>query len=247
MSCRLCSNTRAIMSRVPAADPVEVDLGDLVSGDVPGAAQAQQRHLERLQAAGLESLLPQPPRRVEEVQVRHLPEGEAAAVQAEAGVEERDVEGLPVVGDDAREAGEVFFEGLQQRPLLVIVAHEVLPHLEAVALEPARADQEGGGAGAAGETRGLGVQEDRFPQVEAGRGRAPRPGCSRCRVRWCGSATAARRRAAPRGGPRCRSRRTRPARSPGASRPPAPRGAPPGRRGRRSRWASPRPGPRGGS
>ena len=49
----------------------------------------------------------------------------------------------------------------------MVVAHEVLAHAEAVAVHEADADQEGRGAGAAGEAGRLGVEEDGAAQVES--------------------------------------------------------------------------------
>ena len=103
-----------------------------------------------------------------------LGEGEAVPVQAEARVEERHVEHLAVEGDEAVEAPQLLGERVEERRLLVVVPHEVLPHAEALAVHPADADQEGRGARPPGEARRLGVEEDGAPQVEALEAPAPR-------------------------------------------------------------------------
>ena len=94
-------------------------------------------------------------------------EREALAVEPVPGFQERDVEGASVEGDDAGEAPQVLGQPSQERGLLRIIAHEVLPHAEAVAVDEPEADEEGGGAGASGQARRLGVEEGGFPQVEA--------------------------------------------------------------------------------
>ena len=133
----------------------------------PVAPQAHQPGLERLQAAGLEPRLPEPPRGVEEVEVRGPGQREAAPVEAEPRVEERHVEHLAVEGDQAVEARQLLRERVEERRLLVVVPHEVLADDEAVAVHPADADQEGGGSRPAGEAGRLGVEEDGAAQVEA--------------------------------------------------------------------------------
>ena len=74
---------------------------------------------------------------------------------------------LPLNVTSRSKRAQLLRERVEQRRLLVVVAHEVLAHDEAVALHPADADQEGRGPGAAGEARRLGVEEDRAAQVEA--------------------------------------------------------------------------------
>src|SRR5262249_32734342 len=152
---------------VAATDPVEVDAGNLLAGNVTEAAKAEQLDLEVLQPAGIQTELPQPTSGVKQVEVREGGQGGTRAVQAEAGVQQRDVEHLAVEGDEVPEAGKVLGQRLQRRRLLVVVPHEVLADDEAAALDEADTDQERRRARAAGEARGFGVEKDRLPEVEA--------------------------------------------------------------------------------
>src|SRR6185295_12546673 len=88
-----------------------------------------------------------------------------------ARLEERDVEGAPVERDDAGEAPQVLGQPPQERRLLRVIPHEVLPDAEAIPVDEAEAHEERGGAGAPGEPRGLGVEEGRLAQVESGESR----------------------------------------------------------------------------
>src|SRR5574341_1912332 len=75
--------------------------------------------------------------------------GPAAPREHEPCLEERQIETRAVEGHDAGRPCEEGPEGRQERRLVVEVAHEVLRQHEPVALEPARADEKGAGAGAA--------------------------------------------------------------------------------------------------
>ena len=104
---------------------------------------------------------------MEQVQVGRGGQREGLPHQAEARLQQRQVELLAVEGDHAGEGAQVLGQAVQERRLFVVVAHEVLPHAEAVAVHEADAHQERGGAGAARQAGRLRVQEDRARQVEA--------------------------------------------------------------------------------
>src|SRR2546426_12321461 len=82
--------------------------------------------------------------RPEEVEVGQS-RGPAAAREDEARLEERQVEGRAVEGDDSRGLLEERHQRGEQRGLLVEVAHEVLLDNEPVAVEAPDADEEGVG------------------------------------------------------------------------------------------------------
>ncbi len=152
------------------------------------AAQAHQLCLQRLEPARLEARLPQAARGVEQVEMGRAGEREARTVEPEARVEQGHVEHLAVEGDQPVEAAELRGERVEQRTLLVVVAHEELAHAEALALHPPEADQERRRAGSPGEARRLGVEEHRSAQVEAlelglGREHADRVGRDRVDAR----------------------------------------------------------------
>ena len=135
-------------------------------GTSPRRRDAEQRALQRLQPARLEARLPQAPRGMQQVEVARLGQREALAVERVARLQQGHVEEAAVEGHDALAPGQVLGEPAQQRRLLVVVAHEVLPEAEALALDPAHAHEEGGRARAAGQARGLGVEEDGAAQIE---------------------------------------------------------------------------------
>src|SRR5574341_1715182 len=91
--------------------------------------------------------------------------GPAAPREHEPCLEERQIETRAVEGHDAGRPCEEGPEGRQERRLVVEVAHEVLRQHEPVALEPARADEKGAGAGAAREPRRRGVEEEEPARV----------------------------------------------------------------------------------
>ena len=137
MSWRLWSKMRFKRPRVAAAHVVEVDLRDLLAGDV-AQARAGPAGRPRATAAGTTRAAPsRAGARGAAGRSGALGEGEARAVQPEAGVEQGQVEHLAVEGDHPLEAREVVGEGVEQRRLLVVVAHEVLADAEAVAVHVA--------------------------------------------------------------------------------------------------------------
>jgi len=89
-------------------------------------------------------------RRVEEVEVRLAGERVRQAVEDVAGGEEVDVEGTTVEGDEEALARGHFLEEGEHSAFFRIVACEELAGDEGIAFEPAQADEEREGAGAAG-------------------------------------------------------------------------------------------------
>src|SRR5262249_41340658 len=95
--------------------------------------------------------------------------GERAPREDEPRLEQRQVEARAVVRHDPVEPADQRVDRAEQGRLLVEVAHEVLPDLERVPVEEARADEEGIGPGAAGQTRGLRIEgEGPRPRRSAG-------------------------------------------------------------------------------
>ena len=89
----------------------------------------------------------------------HAVDRVALAAQQEARIEQRRVVTLAVVGDQHFVVGEKVGERVQHRGLFVVVAHEEHPHAETVGLDGSDADQEGAGAGSAGEAGRLRVEK----------------------------------------------------------------------------------------
>src|ERR1051325_11037515 len=83
-----------------------------------GPRRLQEGALQRLEAAGLEARLPEPPRRMEQVEVQGLAQREALAVEPVARLQEGHVEERAVEGDDALQAGEVVGQPAQEGRLL---------------------------------------------------------------------------------------------------------------------------------
>lgn len=127
-----------------------------------------------LQRAAHQSPAPQPPRRVEEIEVAVVRERRQRPVKRIARRQERQVEDPSVERDHGGAAADPVRDLRQLRPLLAGVAHEELPHFESVVDEPPDADEERVGAGAAAQARGLGVDERRARHVDVGQRRAPR-------------------------------------------------------------------------
>ena len=86
---------------------------------------------------------------------RHLPE---EAVEGQAGGEQRKVEAAAVVGDHARQRGEVARDQAQQGRLVRVVGEEQLSDDELLALEAAEPRQEDDGPGTGREAGRLGVE-----------------------------------------------------------------------------------------
>jgi len=107
-------------------------------------------------------VFPEAAGREQEIQMRQSSQRKGDPVEDEAGLEERDVEGLAVKSDDAlkiiflKEPGQV----LDHLGLGGQLTQEILADPEFVAAEVAHADVEGHGAGSTRETGGLEVQEE---------------------------------------------------------------------------------------
>jgi hypothetical protein len=97
-----------------AAHVVEVDARDIRAGDVPVTVDAQKLALQELQPAGVQPLLPQAPRRMQQVQVGPVGQRVRLAVQAVAGLQQRHVEGAAVIGHQVLEPAEVLGQAAQQ-------------------------------------------------------------------------------------------------------------------------------------
>ncbi len=86
--------------------------------------------------------------------------GPAPAGEHEARLQQRQIEAGPVERHHRPGAGQQRLQRREQRGLVVEVAHEVLDHHDPVVLDERGADEEGVGAGAAGQAGRLGVEEE---------------------------------------------------------------------------------------
>ena len=114
------------------------------------------------------------------------PNGDAQSIELIAGLDQRDVERPPVVGDENRRTTvparrDLFGDRVEQRALLAVPAQEVLPGPEAALVEEAEADQERVRPGAAAEAGRLEVEEEepraglRLPWRQEAAGAAEKP------------------------------------------------------------------------
>ncbi len=151
----------------------EVALRDQPARHVVRPFQVQDVALERLERAARQATAPQSAGDRQEVEVRSGIEavGRGAAVEAEAGAQQRHVERAAVERDETRRAVQPLGDGLELGALFGRMAHEELAQLEHALVKPADADQEGVRARAAHEPRRLGVQERGVRQIEVGQPR----------------------------------------------------------------------------
>ena len=99
---------------------------------------------------------------MQQVDMRHIRKRRRHTLKDEARLDERKVERLAVIGDDARDPLGEFGDRLEQRALGRKVGEEKLPQPERAAIEPATADEEGVTPCAAREPGGFEVQEKKF-------------------------------------------------------------------------------------
>ena len=148
---------------------VEVGGRDQGAGKIVVAADVEDVLLQRPEAAIGQARAPQTASGAEEVQVEAVAPP-ATAGQDEARFQQREIKAGSVVRHETVGVAEQGGEGGEQRGLLVEIAHEVLAHLEPVAVEEADADEEGIGARAAGEAGGLGVKVEEAAAGSGGAG-----------------------------------------------------------------------------
>src|SRR5690606_10056069 len=146
---------------------VRVARRDLARGDVALPPEAEDPLLDRRQVARAEAPLVEAPRDVDEVEVRPFGQGRHAAHDG-ARAEERDVEGLTVEGDEHRGLLDALRKPRDDGGLLAHAAEEELLRDEVPVFEEGEADEEGHGARAAGEARGLGVEVERAAGIAGG-------------------------------------------------------------------------------
>lgn len=175
-SWKLCSNTRCKGPSSRVRRNCAQRAGTSRPGDVARARRAQDLFLQVPERARAQPELVEPPRRVHEVQVRHLLPGAAQAVERAPAGQQRQVEALSVEGDDRALARKQRQQPAQQVLLLVVVAQVELrdPHL--FSKDFAHAHFKGDGADAPGQPRGLRVQKEQVLRRKAqARKRPPRP------------------------------------------------------------------------
>ena len=137
---------------------------------VADAPDVEQRALERRQPAAalrriVRARLPQPPRGVQRVEVRHAVERHLHAVEEPARLHHRHVERLAVVGDDQIGVVEELGDRGEQRALGRVAGQQELPDLKRAEVEVAAADEERHRAGAAAQAGRFEVDEDRAPRA----------------------------------------------------------------------------------
>jgi hypothetical protein len=138
--------------------------------------------------------------------VRRRLEREALAAQAAARLEQRHVEQAPLKVTTLRKRASLSGHAAQHRGLLVVVAHEELLHAEAVAVDPAEADQERGRPGPTGQPV---VSVSRNTAWSSAKSDRPgsRSGSPRSPARRTGSGSGSRRRGRSRGAPSVSTRK----------------------------------------
>src|SRR5262249_55548940 len=139
-------------------------------------AHAEDRRLERAQAAALETRTPEPAGREQQVEVVLALDGWDQPVHEVARLDQGDVERPAVEADDRRGRLKVGGQGVEHRPPLGGAARKAGGGGDAVGRGGAGPTEEAGGRGAAAEPRGPGVEEERGGGPEpAGAAGAPDP------------------------------------------------------------------------
>ena len=154
-------------AHIPGAQELKVAPGSLAARQIalPGLIQDQLLHAGEPAAA--DALLPGAPRRIQEVQLLHVPPAIPHAAHRKARLKQRKVK-IPSIKCAHRvEALHAPGELIEHVRLVGVVLHQVLLHHEVVALRVADAHQKGHRARAAGEPRGLGVEKQALLQMEA--------------------------------------------------------------------------------
>ena len=96
---------------------------------------------------------------MEHVDVRHLRKRRRQPIQRVAGLDERKIERLAVVGDDRIDGSGNLPDGFEQRPLGREARKQKLPDVKAAPAEPAAADEKRIAARAAGQAGRLEIDE----------------------------------------------------------------------------------------
>src|SRR6185437_1971699 len=111
------------------------------------------------QTAAFEAQLEQLPRTVQKVETCHRPEGVARPAHRIAGFEQGLIKAPAVVGHQHVESREMSVQRMENRRLLVVIAHKELANAEALRIDAAHSDEKRAGTGAARESGGLGVEK----------------------------------------------------------------------------------------
>ena len=170
--------------RVTVADEPEESRRDLEARHVADAVEACQVPLEHRQLAAVfverrtgdaRTLLPQPPRRVEHVDVRPVGERKGQSMEQVARFDQRHVERTAVERDERLVIRHPRADFGQQRPLVLESRQQILPHVNRLVFEDGETDEEGLRAGAARQPGGLEIEEQQVARGRSGAG-AQRPG-----------------------------------------------------------------------
>jgi hypothetical protein len=157
---------------VARAKEMAVPRTDFSPGNVGGALEAEHLRLDVPKRVLGDSVAVDPASDMDEVEVRDRGERRASS-QDEPRGEQRQVEGLAVVGDEHRGRGRPLGDAIEHRPLLAELTQEELfddQRAQRCRLEPGEADQKRHRARATGETGRLGVEVDRAGWVGGDQG-----------------------------------------------------------------------------
>jgi len=143
---------------------IEINLGDERGNDVVFAMPTETRSVEHMtleldEARGAESQPPQSARWMQQIEMCGEPRDAHRARHGETVFEQRPIEGFAVEGDQDGALGNACGEFFKERVFLVYIAEKELFDVQATGVPPGEADEEGVGAGAAGEAGGFGVEE----------------------------------------------------------------------------------------
>src|SRR6266850_5416517 len=121
---------------------MEVRVGDERSGDVVDASFVEERLFELLEAGRSIAVAPEPPRGMQEIEVR-LVDGDLAAQRHDpARAQQRQVEALAVVRRASAKRFDLGLDRLDERALVPDVVKQVLPQDELALSEKGDAKQE---------------------------------------------------------------------------------------------------------
>jgi len=157
-----------------ATQIVEVKLrnegrGDIVFAMPAEASDVEDMALEFDETDGAEAQSPKSAGGMQQVEMGGELRDPHGAGHGEATFEQRPIEGFAIEGDENWTLGDARREFMKKGIFFVEVAEEKLFDLQAAGVPPGEADEEGVGAGAAGEASGFGVEEKPFFGVAHGR------------------------------------------------------------------------------
>ena len=143
-----------------AAEIVEIHLRNQLGDEIGAAMKTEDMLFEFGETDGAEAQSPKIARGMQEIEMGAQGGRANHARHAIARFEQRPIEGFSVERDEDGALRDAFGERGEKRVLLALFAHEELLDFETTCIPPGDADHEGISAGAAGESRCFGIEEE---------------------------------------------------------------------------------------